>query len=112
MPTVKFVREKKEIEVPAGTDIRAAAKMAGVNVYQGINGFGAALNKFFNCHGLGLCGTCSVNVVKGMENTSKPGLMERLKYKGIPIPDLACMQCIGNEKTIRLACKARVLGDV
>ncbi|MCE9548283.1 MAG: 2Fe-2S iron-sulfur cluster binding domain-containing protein, partial [Planctomycetia bacterium] len=94
------------------TKIRQAAAMAGVNVYQGINGFGASINKILNCHGLGCCGTCSVNVVKGMENTSQMGLMERMKYKGLPVPDLACMQYIGNEATMRLACKAQVTGDI
>ena len=112
MPTVKFINEKKEIEVPAGTDIRHAALMAGVNIYQGINGFGATINKFINCHGLGCCGTCSVNVLKGMENTTAPGMMERMKYKGLPIPDLACMQYIGNEATMRLSCKTKITGDI
>src|SRR5437867_9131656 len=112
MPTVKFINEKKEIEVPAGTDIRTAAKMAGVNVYQGINGFGASINKLFNCHGFGMCGTCSVAVVKGMENTSTMGPLERMKFRGLPIPDLACMHYIGNESTMRLACQTKVLGDV
>ena len=35
MPTVKFVKEKKEIEVPAGTNLRAAAVQAGINLNQG-----------------------------------------------------------------------------
>ena len=51
MPTVKFINEKKEIEVPEGTDVRTAALEAGVNLYKGINGFGESINKYVNCHG-------------------------------------------------------------
>ena len=74
MPTVKFVKEKKEIQVPEGTNLRRAALDAGVNLYNGINGLGASINKVFNCHGFGLCGTCLVTISKGMENLSKMGI--------------------------------------
>jgi hypothetical protein len=47
-----------------------------------------------------------------MENTTKPGMMERMKYKGLPVPDLACMQYIGNEETMRLSCKTQITGDI
>jgi ferredoxin len=110
MPTVKFINEKKEIEVPVGTKIRQAALMAGVNIYQGINGFGASINKYINCHGLGCCGTCSVNVVKGMENTTKPGMMESVRVR-LPI-DHVCLQYLTNEETMRLACKTHITGDI
>jgi ferredoxin len=110
MPTVKFINEKKEIEVPVGTKIRTAAQMAGVYVYQGINGFGASINQYVNCHGLGCCGTCSVNVVRGMENTTKPGMLERVRVR-LPI-DHVCLQFIGNEETMRLSCQTQITGDI
>ena len=58
MPIVKFVKEKKEIEVPEGANLRAEAVKAGVNLNQGLNGIGAAINKYANCNtmSLGLIG--------------------------------------------------------
>src|SRR5882757_5339837 len=44
MPKVTFVNENKEIEVPAGANLREEAKKAGINVYWG-------LAKFLNCFG-------------------------------------------------------------
>ena len=43
MPVVKFIKEKKEIEVPEGANLRQEAIKAGVNTYQGLNGIGAGL---------------------------------------------------------------------
>ena len=48
MPKVVFVNEKKEIEVPAGANLREEAKKAGVNVYWG-------LSRYLNCFGHGTC---------------------------------------------------------
>lgn len=117
MPTVKFIKEKKEIEVPVGTNLRRAAMQAGVNVYQGINGCGATVNKFLNCHGLGACGTCTVAIVKGMQNASPMGLWEKLKFHGLPTPDplmatVNACQFIGHEDTLRLSCRTLVQGDM
>lgn len=113
MPTVKFVNEKKEIEVPAGANLRSAAIDAGVNLYNGLNGFGATFNKVvLNCRGLGLCGTCLVEVTAGMENTNKLTLCEKMKFK-VPVPDpMPCMHYIGHEDTMRLACQTKVMGDI
>ena len=49
MPVVKFVKENKEIEVPEGSNLRQEALKAGINVHQGVNGFGAGINRFMNC---------------------------------------------------------------
>ena len=112
MPIVKFVRENKEIEVPEGANLRQEAKKAGVNLYQGLNGFGASINQFVNCHGFGTCGTCRVQITKGAQNTNSMGFIEKLKF-AVPVPDpLPCMAFIGNEDTMRLACKTTVHGDI
>ena len=112
MPTIKFTKEKKEIEVPEGANLRQEANKAGINLYQGFNGFGASINKFVNCYGWGTCGTCRVRITKGMENTNKPGAIEKFKF-ACPIPDpLPCIAYIGNEDTMRLACKTTVNGDI
>ena len=113
MPTVTFVKENKEIEVPEGTDLRTAARRAGISVYDGINGFGAKINEYLvNCHGNGICGTCRVLVTRGMENTNKMTAREWVRLK-TPIPEpLACLAYMGNEETMRLSCQTRIVGDV
>ncbi|PHS15822.1 MAG: ferredoxin [Blastopirellula sp.] len=112
MPTVKFVNEKKEVEVPEGTSVRAAALQVGINVHQGLNGIGAGINSVINCHGLGQCGTCRVLITKGIENASPMAMMEKAKF-AVPVPDpLPCFAYIGNEDTMRLSCSAKVMGDM
>ena len=112
MPVVKFTKENKEIEVPAGANLRHEAIKAGINLYQGLNGTGASLNKFINCYGWGTCGTCRVRVTAGMANTNQPGVVEKLKFN-CPVPDpLPCLAYIGNEDTMRLACKTTIHGDI
>lgn len=120
MPVIKFVKEKKEIEVPDGANLRAEAIKAGVNVHQGINGFGAGLNKVVNCHGLGQCGTCRVQITGGIENASKMGMLEKTRFR-VPVPTpitpggldpLPCLAFVGNEETMRLSCQVTVHGDI
>jgi ferredoxin len=120
MPVVKFIKENKEIEVPRGANLRKEAIKAGINLYPGFNGFGASLNQYLNCHGFGQCGMCRVKITKGMENASPMGLMEKTRFK-CPVPTpitpgafdpLPCMAFIGNEDTMRLACKTQILGDM
>ena len=97
MPKVVIANEKKEIEVPAGANLRTELQKAGVEVYQGID-------RYLNCRGNGICGTCKVLIKKGMENVSPKGRLERFK--------LATMfSSIGHEDEIRLACRVQVNGD-
>lgn len=118
MPIVKFVKERKEVEVPAGSYLRQVAIQAGVNVHQGVNGIGAGVNKVLNCYGLGQCGTCRVLITKGIENASPMRMMEKVKFTVpvgpyLPIPDpIACLAYVGNEETMRLSCHTKVLGDM
>lgn len=112
MPTVKFIKEKKEVEVQLGANLRSVALAAGVNLYQGLNGFGAGLNQLVNCRGFGTCGTCRVLITKGIENTNPMGLIEKAKFR-IPVPDpLPSLAFIGHEHNMRLACKTKVLGNL
>jgi ferredoxin len=119
MPIVKFVKEKKEIEVPEGANLRAEAVKAGINLNQGLNGCGASLNKYFNCSTMsfglvgGMCGTCRVLITKGMENTNPMTLRERLKFKAVITPDpIPALAYVGHEDTMRLACCVKVNGDI
>ena len=74
MAIIKFVSEKKEIQVPDGSNLRKEALRAGVGLYPGIN-------KVLNCHGFGSCGSCRVLITKGMENASPMGFIERMRLK-------------------------------
>lgn len=98
MPTIKFVNEKKEIQVPEGSNLRHEAMRAGVELYQGPE-------RFLNCRGFGLCAGCRVNVTKGIENLSPMGVVEKLSLA-------KTMAYVGNEATMRLACQSKVMGDV
>jgi ferredoxin len=105
MPTIKFTNEKKEVQVPQGANLRHAAMGAGISVYNGINGFGAKVNEFANCHGLGLCGTCAVLITKGMENVHPMGVREKARMK-------ISLHYVGHENTMRLSCQTQVNGDI
>lgn len=112
MPIINFVNEKKQLEVPVGANLRTEAQKAGIKLYGGLNGVGAGLNEIFNCHGFGLCGTCLVKIVKGMENTNPMTISEKIKFR-VPVPDpMPAMHFIGNEETLRLSCKTLVNGDI
>jgi ferredoxin len=100
MPTIKFVNEKKEIQVPMGANLRSEAIKAGVQVYPALNAL-----PLTHCPGWGTCGTCRVLITKGMENASRMGLKERLRLK-------MSMAYIGHEDTLRLSCQTRVEGDM
>ncbi len=102
MPKITILNEqKKEIEVPAGANLRQALRDAGVQVYSGID-------KYLNCRGLGLCGTCAVLVKKGMEGISKKTLREKFNFTFHPKSSFAI---IGHEDEMRLSCQCKVEGD-
>jgi ferredoxin len=105
MPTVKFVNEKKSVEVPQGANLRKEALKNGVNVYWGPH-------KVFNCHGLGNCGSCKVLVKKGEPNVSRPGWWERFRIAMGPLTFLTKLSHDEAGKELRLACRTRVQGDV
>ena len=101
MPKVVFVNEKTELEVPSGANLREEARKAGLQIYKG-------LDRFLNCRGFGLCGTCRVLVKKGMENLNPKTFRERLNLSLHPFSMLAA---IGHENEMRLACQVQVNGD-
>ena len=119
MPIVKFIKEKKEIEVPDGANLRAEAVKAGINLNQGLNGIGSLINKYANCNTMSLglvagqCATCRVLVTKGMEHTNKMTFSERMKFKMVLTPDpVPALAFVGHEDTMRLACCTTVHGDI
>ena len=102
MPTVKFVKEKKEIEVPDGANLRQEARKAGVEIYPGIH-------KIMNCMGNGVCCSCRMNIKQGTEQVSKQGLWEKIGFYLNPIGFFARL---GQEDNIRLSCQTKVHGDI
>lgn len=104
MPKIKFVNEKKEVEVPEGANLRREAQKAGVEVYPG-------LTKILNCQGFGMCTSCKVHIKKGMENCSKPRWWERLSLRGF-FNHLCFFARIGHEDEVRLSCQTCVNGDI
>ena len=105
MPTINFVKEKKTVDVPDGTNLRAAALQAGIEVYSGID-------KVLHCPGFGMCTTCTVRIKKGTENVSRQGFWEKMNMlKCIPVP-FAFFARIGEEDKMRLSCQTKVHGDV
>ncbi len=80
------------IECAEGTRLKDALAAHGGSVHNGPS-------KLLNCHGLGSCGTCAVEV-RGQ--VSAPGLRERLRTLVPPL----------RGTRLRLACQVRVLGDV
>jgi ferredoxin len=102
MPKIRFVKEKKEIEVEAGSNLRKAALREGIELYPG-------LHSTFNCHGLGQCASCRVKITRGIDNVNPQGLYEKLRLLLGPITYFARL---GNERELRLACRTQVLGDI
>lgn len=98
MAIVNFVTEKKQVQVPEGTNLRKAALEAGIRLYPGVH-------RFLNCRGLSQCGSCRVLITKGRENASPMGFMEKMRLN-------MSLAYIGHEDSMRLACQTRVQGDM
>lgn len=92
MPTVEFLDAGKKIDCGQYANLRKVALLHGVEVYKGIN-------QKLNCHGNGLCGTCVMEIVEGIENLSPKTRREQIKLKGKPA-------------NRRLSCQCQALGDV
>lgn len=94
VPTITFVRENKQVEVPDGDSVRYPALENDVSVYCG-------LWKFANCHGNGLCGTDRV-IVSPSTNTNPLTFMEKFWLRNE----------LKKTPNIRLSCQVQIFGDV
>ncbi|WP_425336521.1 2Fe-2S iron-sulfur cluster-binding protein [Synechococcus elongatus] len=92
MPSIRFIREDKEVFAADGANLRFKAVENQVDLYT----FGG---KMMNCGGYGQCGTCIVEIVQGAENLSPRTSFEERKLKRKP-------------DSYRLACQASVNGPV
>ncbi|NUP98295.1 MAG: (2Fe-2S)-binding protein [Armatimonadetes bacterium] len=95
MPIVRFEGSDQSMEVGKGANLRRSLLLHGHNPHR-------SLTRSLNCHGLGLCGTCWVEVLEGEENLSPPTKMESLPTS--PFKRLGL-------KGRRLSCQVRVYGD-
>ena len=93
MPTVEFLDAGKKVNCGQYANLRKLALLHGVQVYKGVN-------RIANCHGNGLCGTCVMEVVEGIENLTPKTRREQYNFKLRGKPD-----------TYRLSCQCQVLGD-
>ena len=92
MPTIEFLIEKKKIKVGKYANLRQAALKHNIEVYEGIN-------RLTNCRGHGLCGTCTMEIVRGLENLTPKTAAEKIHLQEKP-------------ENIRLSCQVEVLGDL
>ena len=92
MPKIEFLLEEKKVEVGKYANLRKAALNAGIDVYVGVD-------RLANCHGLGQCGTCTMQIVEGMENLT-------------PRTEAEKRHLAGQSDDWRLSCQCEVLGDL
>ncbi len=89
----KVTAQGKTFECPQGANLRSCLLQNGIDLYNG-----AA--SVVNCHGIGTCGTCAVQVEGAV---SEPNWRDRTR-RSLPPHSLT--------QNRRLACQTQVLGDV
>ena len=104
MPTIKFTREKKSVEVESGQKIRNVALQEGIEVYPW-------MHRVLHCPGLGMCTSCRVRIKKeDNAHCAKPSLWEKLNMFLNPLSFFARLDS-RDPKTLRLSCQTKVHGD-
>ena len=89
--TVTFADSGKTVECAKHTNLRDLAIQNDVELYNG-------LAKYTNCEGMGLCGTCAVEV-KPHSGVTVKGAKEKFRF----------LQLKGN---LRFSCQCTILGDI
>ena len=92
MPTVEFLNAAKKAQCGQYANLRKVGLLQDIEMYKGPD-------QLLNCRGNGLCGTCLVEIVDGLENVSPKNFRERRALKGKP-------------DNIRLSCQCQVMGDI
>lgn len=87
MAKLIFENTKEEFELPDGSDITDTCKKVGIT---------------FACDGEGICGSCTVDVVEGMENLSDFTQAEEDFFGDMETKRLAC-QCKIKQGTVKLS---------
>jgi ferredoxin len=91
MPTISAKGKTFQCEV--GANLRKVLLANGVDLYNG-------QAKLINCHGIGSCGTCAVQVEGEVSEANWKDRTRRSLPPHIP------------NRNLRLACQTKVLGDV
>lgn len=99
MPVITIVNNGKTIEVPEGANLRKALLKAGLSPYRG-------KDRFLNCRGNGLCGTCRVEVV----DAKGPPPMSA--FEEAALVGLAPFYARAVPKNVRLSCRIAVAKDL
>jgi len=89
----KVTAQGKSFECPQGANLRQVLLQNGIDLYNGAT-------STLNCHEIGTCGTCAVQVEGAV---SEPEWRERTR-RSLPPHSLT--------QNRRLACQTQVLGDV
>lgn len=90
MADIKFIHEDKEVVAADNANLREKALENRIDIY-------TFKGKMMNCGGYGQCGTCIVEITKGMENLSERTEVEKRKLRKRP-------------DTYRLSCQTLVRG--
>ena len=88
MATITFMPFGKKLDVPVGTNLKAAITQAELPIGS-------------SCGGVGVCTKCLVTILEGSENLSQPNSIER---------KLVVRENI--EPGIRVSCQTKVKGPV
>lgn len=94
MPTIRF--QGRETVCAVGTRLRDALLDAGLTPHH-------PAMTVVNCHGLGTCGTCAVEVRGQGGAVTEPTALEGWRLSFPPHR---------TDRGLRLACQCRVIGDV
>jgi ferredoxin len=90
--TVLIDEARRQIEVPAGANLRRVLLQAGISPY-------APLTRRVNCGGRGLCATCGVHVI---ENAPAPSHWhDRIGHR-FGYPRLSCQVIVESDMTVRI----------
>src|SRR5258708_9602485 len=99
MPVVTIASSGKTIEVPEGANLRKILLKNGLSPYRG-------KDRFLNCRGNGLCGTCRVEVVDGK------GAPPVSPLEDAALVGLAPFYARAIPKNVRLACRIAVTKEL
>ena len=99
MPVLTLVNENKTIEIPAGANLRKTLIQNGIRPYIG-------KDKFLNCLGNGLCGTCRVEIV------DSKGAPPMSPQEDLALLGLTPLYARKIPKNVRLSCRIDVANDM
>lgn len=95
MANITFTKENKEIIAADGANLREKAIQNGIDLY-------TLVGKMMTCGGYGQCGTCVVEIVEGIDNTSTRTEFEQRKLRKKPDNyRLACQTTVNGHITVK-----------